>query len=192
MQNKQAYTLEVCRRITWAIIVNTRLFFDDIKLAEDFFEHENYMQFPASTLEGDFMSIKHSIKIQRHNFPVEWGTSEPQYTPPSPLLPWQDRRRGLPTFGTAINTSSWHVSTTTAKKTTSLRGVLQRPLSLSSTYVEMYHTSTILFGSKQITIVAALNVIPYAPWWSAALAHTITWCMPTPIPSMQVSFPHHG
>jgi hypothetical protein len=29
---------------------------------------------------------------------------------------------------------------------TSLRGVLQRPLFLSSTYVEMYHTSTILFG----------------------------------------------
>jgi len=31
---------------------------------------------------------------------------------------------------------------------TSLRGVLQSPLFLSSTYIEMYHTSTILFGSK--------------------------------------------
>ncbi len=31
MQNKLAFTLEVCRRITWAIIVNTRSFFDDIK-----------------------------------------------------------------------------------------------------------------------------------------------------------------
>ena len=57
MQIKQAYVPEVCRRITWAIIVDTRSFFDDIKLAEDFLEHGDYMQFPASTLvEGDFMS----------------------------------------------------------------------------------------------------------------------------------------
>jgi hypothetical protein len=77
MQNKQAYTPEECRRITWAIIVDTRSFFDDIKLAEDFLEHGDYMQFPASTLEGDFMSIKHCIKIQQHNFPPEWGTPEP-------------------------------------------------------------------------------------------------------------------
>ncbi len=64
MQNKQAYTPEVCRRITWAIIVDTRSFFDDIKLTEDFLEYGGHMQFPASTLEGDFMSIIHGIKIQ--------------------------------------------------------------------------------------------------------------------------------
>ena len=82
MQNKQAYSPEVCRRITWAIIVDTQSFFEDIKLAEDFLEHGDYMQLPASTLEGDFMSIKHGIKFQRHNFPPEWGTPEPQYAPP--------------------------------------------------------------------------------------------------------------
>jgi len=81
--------IEVCRRITWAIIVDTRSFFDDIKLAEDFLEQGDYMQFPASTLEGDFMSIKHGIKIQQHNFPPEWGTPEPQYhsPPPAPYYP---------------------------------------------------------------------------------------------------------
>ena len=63
MQNKQAYTPEVCCRITWAIIVDTRSFFDNIKLAEDFLEQGDYMQLPASTLEGNFMSIKHGIKI---------------------------------------------------------------------------------------------------------------------------------
>jgi hypothetical protein len=88
MQNKQTYTPEVCRRITWAVIVDTRSFFDNIKLAEDFLEHGDYMQFPASTLvEGDFMSIKHGIKIQRHNFLPEWGTPEPQYGPPIPYHP---------------------------------------------------------------------------------------------------------
>ncbi len=38
MQNKQAYTPEVVRRIIWAIIVDTRSFFGDIKLAEDFID----------------------------------------------------------------------------------------------------------------------------------------------------------
>ncbi len=30
------------------------------------------------------------------------------------------------------------------------------------------------FWVKKITLVAALNAIPDAPWWSVALAHTIT------------------
>jgi hypothetical protein len=87
MQNKQAYTPEVCHRIMWAIIVDTRSFFDDIKLAEDFLEHGKYMHFPASTLEGDFRFVKHSIKIQWHNFPLELATPEPQYGPPGPYYP---------------------------------------------------------------------------------------------------------
>ncbi len=85
MQNKQAYTPEVVHRIIWAIIVDTRLFFDDIKLTEDFIDQGHYMQFPASTLEGDLMSIKHGIKLQRHNFTHEWAAPDvqpgPQYYP---------------------------------------------------------------------------------------------------------------
>lgn len=81
MQNKQAYTPEVVRRIIWAIIVDTRSFFDDIKLAEDFIDQGHYMQFPASTLEGDLMSIKHGIKLQRHNFPHEWAAPDVQPGP---------------------------------------------------------------------------------------------------------------
>jgi hypothetical protein len=37
------------------------------------------MQFPVSTLEGDYMAIKHGIKVERHNFPQEWKTSEPYH-----------------------------------------------------------------------------------------------------------------
>jgi hypothetical protein len=95
MENKQAHTPEVCHRITWAIIVDTRSFFDDIKLAEDFLEHGKYMQLPASTLGGDFMSVKDSIKIQRHNFPLEWSTPEPQHGPPGPYYPG---RSGISNF----------------------------------------------------------------------------------------------
>ena len=85
MQNKQVYTPEDVSRIIWAIIVDTQLFFDDIKLSEDFLEQGHYMQFPASTLEGDLMSIKHGIKLQQHNFPQEWTAPDvqpgPQYYP---------------------------------------------------------------------------------------------------------------
>jgi hypothetical protein len=72
----------VVRRIILAIIINTRLFFDNIKLSDDFLEQGDFMQFPASTLEGDYLSIKHGIKIQRHNFPPEWVTPDPQPGPP--------------------------------------------------------------------------------------------------------------
>jgi len=56
-------------------------------LAEDFIEHGDYLQFPVSTLEGDLMSIKHRIKIERHNFPLEWVTPEPKYAPQAPYYP---------------------------------------------------------------------------------------------------------
>jgi hypothetical protein len=74
-----AFTPQVRRRITWAIIVNTRSFFNDIKLAEYFLEQGQYMQFPASMLEGDYMAIKHGIKIEPHNFHQEWKTLEPYH-----------------------------------------------------------------------------------------------------------------
>jgi len=41
------------------------------------------------------------------------------------------------------------------------------------------------FGIKKSTPVAELHVIPDAPWWSAALTHTIAWCIPTPQPSIE-------
>jgi hypothetical protein len=55
MQKEQTYTPEVGHRITWAIIVDTRSFFNDIRVAEDFLEHGDNMHFLASiTLEGGF------------------------------------------------------------------------------------------------------------------------------------------
>ncbi len=78
MQNKQAYTPEVCHRITWAIIMDTCSFFDDIELAKDFLEQGESMRFPASTLEGEYMSIKQGNLIHRHNFPQDWETPAPQ------------------------------------------------------------------------------------------------------------------
>jgi hypothetical protein len=74
-QNKAAYTQEVCRRILWAIIVDTRQFFDEVKLADDFIGYgSSDLKFPVSTLQGEYMNIKFGTPIQRHNFPKEWMT----------------------------------------------------------------------------------------------------------------------
>jgi hypothetical protein len=81
MQNKQAYTPEVVCRILWAIIVDTRSYFDDINLAEDFLDQGQYLQFPVSTLKWDLIAIKHGIKIQHHNFPAEWTVPDPYQGP---------------------------------------------------------------------------------------------------------------
>jgi len=48
------------------------------------------------------------------------------------------------------------------------------------------------FWVIKFTLVSALILCLKQPWWSAALAHTITWCMTMPQPSMQVSSSHHG
>lgn len=122
MQNKQAYSPEVVRRIIWAIIVDTRSYFDDIKLADDFVEQGQYLQFPVSTLEGDFMAIKHGIKIQRHNFPSEWATPDPYQghsgyypgkgggggyvphgVPSGPSIPWVPPQGGVKPPATPYN-----------------------------------------------------------------------------------------
>ena len=116
MQHKHAYTPEVVRRIVWAIIVDTCSFFDDIKLADDFVEQGDYMQFPASTLEGDYMSIKHGIKIQRHNFSTEWMTPE---LPPGGSLYYPGKALGAhyqPTPGAPpVSASPWTPPATLGK-----------------------------------------------------------------------------
>ena len=48
------------------------------------------------------------------------------------------------------------------------------------------------FWVIKFTLVSALILCLKQPWWSAALAHTITWCMTMPQPSKQVSSSHHG
>ncbi len=69
-QHEVAYTPEVCRRITWVIIVDTRTYFDDIKLA-DAFLNDRQILFLVSTLEGDYVTIRHRNKIHCHNYPTE-------------------------------------------------------------------------------------------------------------------------
>jgi hypothetical protein len=104
MQNKQAYTPEVCHCITWAIIMDTCSFFDDIKLAEDFLEQGESMRFPASILEGEYMSIKHGTGLGDAG-----STGSPRG-----ILPRKRRGGQLSTIATSPGRST-PMATTTAK-----------------------------------------------------------------------------
>jgi hypothetical protein len=76
-QTTAAFTPEVCRRITWAIIIDTCSYFDNIKLANDYITFGTRIQFPVSTMDGELLNIKFGNKILCSNFPSEWVTPEP-------------------------------------------------------------------------------------------------------------------
>ncbi len=77
--------------------------------------------------------------------------------------------------------------TNTCPKRTNLMWVLKWRFSLFSTYVELYHSSTILWPSIFQCLFHHSQHVFRSPWWSAALAHTIA-CGPTTFqPSAQVS-----
>ncbi len=74
---------------------------------------------------------------------------------------------------------------------TSLMWFLKRKF-FFSTYVEIYHTSTILWWPIFQRLFHHSNHVFRWPWRSAASAHTIACGPMTPQPSAQVSPPHHG
>jgi hypothetical protein len=66
-----AYTREVCARITRAIIDKGRLFFGRNPVALDFAPGSTF-HFSTSHLEGITDSVRNAIPIQRAMFPCEW------------------------------------------------------------------------------------------------------------------------
>jgi len=55
--------------------------------------------------------------------------------------------------------------------------VVELVLNLCRNVPYFYNT---LLVKKIILVVSALILCPKQPWWSAALAHTISWCMTMP------------
>jgi hypothetical protein len=77
--------------------------------------------------------------------------------------------------------------------------LVRKPIRVSETVVEVVsnlHRNVPyfynIFWVIKFTLVSALILCLKQPWWSAALAHTITWCMTMPQVSVQVSSSHHG
>jgi len=85
---RNAYTREVCARITWAIVNEGRSFFGRNPVASDFAPGTMFT-FSTCLLEGITDSVCNAIPIQRAMFPREWMT--PQKSP--------DAQYGGPPYG---------------------------------------------------------------------------------------------
>ena len=97
---RNAYTRDVCARITWAIVDEGRSFFGRNPVASDFAPGTMFT-FSTCLLEGITDSVRNAIPIQRAMFPREWSTplkspdakyGGPQYggPPPAGLPPTWD------------------------------------------------------------------------------------------------------
>ena len=86
---RNAYTREVCARITWAIVDEGRSFFGRNPVASDFAPGTNFT-FSTCLLEGITDSVRNAIPIQRAMFPREWST---------PPLKSPDAKYGGPPYG---------------------------------------------------------------------------------------------
>ncbi len=78
---RNAYTKEICARITWAIIDNGRSFFGRNPVASDFALGSSY-HFLTSHLESITDLVRNAIPIQQVMFPCKWVTSQPTFAVP--------------------------------------------------------------------------------------------------------------
>jgi hypothetical protein len=69
-QLKGKFTLEICRRITWAILDNGRAFFNMVLTPQDF--ERGLLAFPQSFLSIILESVWFCNPIQWGNFPSDW------------------------------------------------------------------------------------------------------------------------
>jgi hypothetical protein len=73
---RNAYTRNICARITWAIINEGRSFFGQNPMASDFSLGSTFL-FSTSYLEGITDSVRNTIAIQRATFPRKWASQAP-------------------------------------------------------------------------------------------------------------------
>ena len=73
---REAYTKEVCARITWAIINDGRSYFGRTCVATDFAQGEDY-RFSVSCIDAITNEVRHGLSVIRANFPVQWITPPP-------------------------------------------------------------------------------------------------------------------
>jgi hypothetical protein len=77
---KDAYTKEVCARITWAIINDGRSFFGRNPVALDF-ALGSMFQFLVSCLDSITDAVRNVLPVQRATFPRQWMTPVVQGIP---------------------------------------------------------------------------------------------------------------
>lgn len=69
---RNKFTVEVCRRITWAIIDDGRAFFDTVMVEGHFDGSIPRPRWPTSNLSRITYEVEYAMPIQRPNFPQNW------------------------------------------------------------------------------------------------------------------------
>jgi hypothetical protein len=67
---KASFTAENCRRITWAILDDGRMFLDDVKTTINFMGQD--ITFPQSYLINILNNIRYAVPVERASFPDKW------------------------------------------------------------------------------------------------------------------------
>ena len=91
---RQAYTADVCHRISWAIIDDGRSFFSKVLIQQDF-DDEGGVAFPESLLDAILVDVRYANPVARASYPLEWKPKVPalhippafQWTPPAGAVP---------------------------------------------------------------------------------------------------------
>ena len=85
MAQKQSFTAEHCRRITWAILDDGRAHFDNVKTTLDF-QGPDEPTWPQSFLIDILRNIRYVIPVECANFPEDWKR-KPRGTVPDQTNP---------------------------------------------------------------------------------------------------------
>jgi hypothetical protein len=79
---RDAYTKEICARISWAIIDDGRSFFGRNPVSSDFTPGMAF-QFSVSCLDSIMDAVRNALPVQRATFPKQWKTLVAQELPPA-------------------------------------------------------------------------------------------------------------
>jgi hypothetical protein len=74
---RDAYTKEICARITWAIIDDGRSFFGRNPVASDFAQNAPPVQFSVSCLSAITDAVRNAQPVGKATFPPQWQTIPP-------------------------------------------------------------------------------------------------------------------
>jgi hypothetical protein len=91
---KDAFNINVCHRIIWAIVCDGRFFFSKVKLSQDLIPGVGWKDRPTSLLNLILEKVMFAEPILRPNYPTEWD-----YVEPPPATHQNKQRGGTPCFG---------------------------------------------------------------------------------------------
>ena len=67
---RQAFTADICYRISWAIIDDGRSFFSTVLIQHDF--ANQHIRFPETLIDSILPEVRYANPIMRANYPKEW------------------------------------------------------------------------------------------------------------------------